>query len=43
MINMNTKYYNLIPEAKVFTPLLNFVFYMDTTLENCPTELSFNN
>lgn len=43
MKNMNTKYYNLILEAKVFISLLNFASYMDTTLENCATELSFTN
>lgn len=44
IVNVSTKYYNFISEAKAFAHLVNFVFfYIDATLENCPKELSFNN
>lgn len=43
MANVNTKYYNFIPEAKDLAHLVNFVFLDTYNLENCPKELSFNN
>lgn len=42
IINMDTKYYNFISEAEAFAWQILF-YYIDTSLENCPKELPFNN